>query len=68
MLYRLRKAVAVLLMAGSAVGLLVVVFLLRGPALAGSGLLVVAATLVLGTVGLARGAWWGRMVPIAWST
>jgi hypothetical protein len=67
MLYRLRKAAAVLLMAGSAVGLLVL-FLWRGPALASSGLLVVAAALVLGTVGLARGAWWGRMVPIAWST
>jgi hypothetical protein len=66
-LYRVRKAVAVLLMTGSAVGLLVL-FLWRGPALATSGLLVVAAALVVGTVGLARGAWWGRMVPIAWST
>jgi hypothetical protein len=67
MLYWLRKAVAVLLMAGSAVGLSAL-FLWRGPALASSGLLVVAAALVMGTVGLARGAWWGRMVPIAWST
>ena len=41
---------------------------MAGQALASSGLLVVAAALVLGTVGLARGAWWGRMVPIAWST
>jgi hypothetical protein len=67
MLYRLRKAAAVLLMAGSVVGLLLLVRW-RGLELATSGLLMVAATLVVGTVGLARGAWWGRMVPIAWST
>ncbi len=67
MLYRVQKAVALLLMAGSAVGLLVL-FLWRGPSLASSGLLAVVATLVLGTVGFARGAWWGRLVPVAWST
>jgi hypothetical protein len=67
MLYRVRKAVALLLMAASAVGVLVL-FLWLGPALASSGLLAVVATLVLGTVGFARGAWWGRLVPVAWST
>jgi hypothetical protein len=67
MLYRLRKGAAVFLMGGSAVALLAL-FVWGRPALDTSGLLVVAAALVVGTVALARGAWWGRIVPIAWST
>src|SRR3954466_10882151 len=67
MLYRARKAVAVSLMAGSAGALLAGLSGWWRVDLETSGLLVVAAALVVGTGGLARGAWWGRMVPAAWS-
>jgi hypothetical protein len=66
MLFRVRKVLAGLLMAGS------VVFLVAGLMRAGvngenAGVLVVVAALLLGTLGLAQGAWWGRIVPLAWS-
>jgi hypothetical protein len=67
MLFRVRQAVAGLLMAASAVWL--------GSGLLGwwhpdhelKGLWAVFAVVVVGTVGFAQGAWWGRMVPFAWS-
>jgi hypothetical protein len=66
MLFRVRKVLAGLLMAGS------VVFLVAGLMWAGvngenAGVAVVAAALLLGMLGLAQGAWWGRIVPLAWS-
>jgi hypothetical protein len=66
MLFHVRKVLAGLLMAGS------VVCLVAGLMRAGvngenAGVAVIATALLLGMLGLAQGAWWGRIVPLAWS-
>jgi hypothetical protein len=67
MLFRVRRALAGLLMAGStawvASGLLGWWDLDREL----RGMWVVLAALAVGTFGLAQGAWWGRLIPLAWS-
>jgi hypothetical protein len=67
MLFRARKLVAVFLMAAGP-GLLGAQLLDMGHGLWRSGYAAVMVVLLLGTVPLARGVWWGRMLPLAWST
>jgi hypothetical protein len=67
MLFRVRKALAVVLMAGSAAGLAAGLLGWWYLSTDMVGLWAVLAALVVGTVGLARGAWWGRIVPLVWS-
>jgi hypothetical protein len=66
MLFQLRKAGAVFVMMGS-VGFLIAVLTNWGIDLRRAGILGVLAALLVGTVALARGAWWGRFLPLAWS-
>jgi hypothetical protein len=66
MLFRTRRLVAVLVMATS-VALTIAALSSLGVNLQRSGVLAVGAALLVGTVALAWEAWWGRLLPLAWS-
>src|SRR5437667_965288 len=66
MLFRTRRLVAVLVMATS-VALTIAALSSWGVDLRRSGVLAVGAALLVGTVALGSEAWWGRLLPLAWS-
>ncbi|HXU83725.1 MAG TPA: hypothetical protein VN914_20165 [Polyangia bacterium] len=66
MLFRIRKLLAVFLMAVSGGG--IVALLSRDGLDRGSiGFIGIIAALAVGTLALARGVWWGRLLPMGWS-
>src|SRR5688572_21487345 len=65
MWFMARKVVAVVLMTASAGGLAAVLWG-TGLRMDKAGVAVVVMALVVGTVALARNAWWGRLLALAW--